>query len=118
MREEAQTHLILNYRPLGLVRATARQLDTDGLTVDTGCILLPPHATVEITLSFREAGRSHVHRLAAEVTTSGSNGTRLRFVDADPETVAVLRDRMVNSPARPPTRFPASTGRGSLLPAI
>lgn len=119
MRDEAQTHLILNYRPLGLVRATASQLDTDGLTVDTGCILLPPHSAVEITLSFRDAGRSHVRRLAAEVTSSGSAGTRLRFIDPDPESVAILRDRILNGVRLPHPRRPfCRTGGHAARPSL
>lgn len=71
-------HVILNYRPLGLVRATAKSVTGRGLTVDTGCILLPNGAEVEITFSFRSAsGRHRVQRLDAVVTRSGPAETRL-----------------------------------------
>lgn len=79
-------NIILNYRPLGLVRATARGLGASGLAVETGCILLPDQAEVEVTFSYRQEGRSCVRRVPARITRSEFGETRLEF-DAEGQAI-------------------------------
>lgn len=93
-----QVHLILNYRPLGLVRATARKLDDGTMVVDTGCILLPPHAELEMTVSYRIGGQNHVHRFAAEVMSARPGETRLRFDTGDQQAAQFVRQLAQRTP--------------------
>ncbi len=86
-----RVHLILNYRPLGLVRATAVTLQEKEMVVDTGCILLPPHAEVEVTCSYCANGQNHVHRLSAEVISVNAGETRLRLIATENEVGKVMR---------------------------
>ncbi|SCZ57262.1 hypothetical protein SAMN03097708_01394 [Thiohalomonas denitrificans] len=81
-------HLILNYRPLGLVRATPKAFSAFGMMVETGCILLPNQVEVDVTLSYRREGRNRVHRVSAWVTRSEPGETCLEF---DTETWAATR---------------------------
>lgn len=84
--------IMLNYQPLGLVRANARDIRPDGMSVDTGRVSLPRNSAVEVSFSFRnEEDRVQVHRLDATVTESGLQGTRLTFRDCSDETRRVLK---------------------------
>ena len=74
------THIMLNYAPLGLVRATTRCVGENGMSVDTGAIALAHDAPVEISYSYRNEDRFVVHRRQAVVSGRSSNGaTTLTF---------------------------------------
>ncbi len=79
LSKNERLHLILNYPPLGLVRATAKIFSASGMAVETGCILLPGQAEVEVTFSYRHEGRNRVHRIPARVTRSEPGETLLEF---------------------------------------
>ncbi|WP_303906323.1 hypothetical protein [Thiohalomonas denitrificans] len=85
-------YLILNYRPLGLVRGTAKSFDAFGMMVETGCILLPSQAEVEVTFSYRREGRNRVHRTPARVTRPEPGETRLEFDTEGQAAVHALLD--------------------------
>ncbi|MCK9532143.1 MAG: hypothetical protein M0R77_16520 [Gammaproteobacteria bacterium] len=82
----------LNYRPLGLVSARARNLRLDGMFVDTGAVTLPHHSEVEVTLSFRKDDRLQVHRLQARVMGRSKYGTNLTFQNCRRETYQALQE--------------------------
>ena len=93
LSENGKLHLILNYRPLGLVRATAQVFGTSGMAVETGCILLPSQAEVEVTFSYRHEGRNRVHRIPARVTRSKPGETHLEFDNEAQAAVHALLGR-------------------------
>jgi hypothetical protein len=88
----------LNYRPLGLVCARARNLRLDGMFVDTGAVTLPRHSEVEITLSFRKDNRLQVHHLHARVMGCSKYGTNLTFQNCRRETYQALQEMIDNQP--------------------
>ncbi len=83
-------HVTLNYGPLGLVRATPRELRPDGMTVDTGIVSLTGQSDVEVTFSFRKDDRTQVHRIGASVAGASPLGAELIFHDNDRETYHAL----------------------------
>lgn len=72
-------YLILNYGPLGLIRATVKDFGASGITVETGCIVLPGRARVDVTFSYSREGSNRVHRIPARVARSKPGETRLEF---------------------------------------
>ncbi len=85
-------HIVLNYRPLGLIRAITRDIRQDGMSVDTGCIQLPNHSEVEVTFSYRKDNKTHVHRIGALVTRCAREGTRLSFRPDDSAAFTALAE--------------------------
>ncbi len=105
--KDGKLHLILNYRPLGLVRATAKTIGDSGMAVETGCIMLPGKAEVEVTFSYRQEGRNRVYRIPARVTRSEPGETRLEF---DREGQAAIRTLLGRSPSVAQQATPAWRG--------
>ena len=107
--ENGKLNIILNYRPLGLVRATARGLGASGLAVETGCILLPGQAEVEVTFSSHQEGHHCVKRVPARITRSESGETRLEFDAEGKATVDSLYGRLFRVPVSPDSRSSCSS---------
>ncbi len=83
--------VMLAYGPLGLVRATARELRLDGMTVDTGAIMLTEQAEVEISFTHKRQNEFVTHRIKAQVTASSRHETRLTFRSYARTTFMVLQ---------------------------
>lgn len=84
--------IMLNYAPLGLVRANARDIRPDGMSVDTGRVSLPRNSPVEVSFSFRnKENRIQIHRFDATVIESDIEGTNLTFHKCSDETRRLLR---------------------------
>lgn len=73
--------VILGYGPLGLVRATTRDIHPDGMIVDTGPVALARNAQVEVHLTLTTAHNKRPQncRLTAQVVDSTGNGACLHF---------------------------------------
>ncbi|MCW8917427.1 MAG: hypothetical protein OQL08_01215 [Gammaproteobacteria bacterium] len=72
--------VVLDYRPLGFVRAVTEHIGRHTMRVNTGAITLNHHAEVEIVLSIPGAQYSEHHRIAAQVSHCGEGGhTTLSF---------------------------------------
>lgn len=97
-------HVMLAYAPLGLVRATARQLRYDGMTIDTGMITLDELAEVELSFSHREHDELVTHRLRARVSASSRGSAVLSFTDYARTTREVLRRLIDGDSAEPAPR--------------
>lgn len=89
-----EIQVMLSYQPLGLVRGDARELQLDGMIVDTGVVSLRRDAEVGVTLAYRKDDELHVHRVAAAVTASSHQGHRLRFLPYDGEVYRALQEMM------------------------
>ncbi|WP_127478106.1 hypothetical protein [Sulfurivermis fontis] len=83
-------HIMLAYAPLGLVRATARQLRYDGMTVDTGMVTLDEQAEVELSFTHRHHDELITHRLRAQVVASSRGTAVLAFTDYARTTREIL----------------------------
>ncbi|MCK5639568.1 MAG: hypothetical protein KAJ19_02180 [Gammaproteobacteria bacterium] len=96
--ENGRINIMLNYGPLGLVRATTHHIHVDGMSIDTGNISLPCHSEVEVTLSFRKGNKLFVHQIDALVTDTSQDKTQLSFTnlqeEAIPELKAVLESKL------------------------
>ncbi|SCZ50833.1 hypothetical protein [Thiohalomonas denitrificans] len=108
LSENKRIHLILNYPPLGLVRATAKLLGASGMAVETGCILLPSQAEVEVTLSYRHEGHNRVHRIPARVTRSEPSETLLEFDIEGQTAIHSLLGQPAPAAAHPTRTAPAT----------
>lgn len=82
---------MLNYGPLGLVRATSRHIHLDGMSVNTGPINLPCYSEVEVTLSFRKGKKLFVHQIDAMVTETSDEETKLSFTNLREESIPELK---------------------------
>ena len=87
-------HVMLNYGPLGLVRAVTRDVRLDGMTVDTGVIRLTRNTDVEVTFSVRRNNRFQVHRVDASVAGAAPGGAQLLFRDYGRDTYELLKEMM------------------------
>jgi hypothetical protein len=82
--------LIINYAPLGLVRALSAEFGTQRILVDTGCISLPNDSEVDIMLCIGCGAPSNYHHIRARVTGSHPDGVILAFEDCDTATTTAL----------------------------
>lgn len=67
-------HVVLNYGPLGIVRAITEHIAHDYMLVNTGTITLNHEAEVEIVLSIPGLEHSVHHRIRAQVSHCGADG--------------------------------------------
>lgn len=82
--------LLLNYGPLGLIRATKPMIWQDSICVDTGCIALNDHSEVEIVLSIRNGDTAKTYRIPATVNGNDEYGVKLQFKDCAKATFEAL----------------------------
>lgn len=82
-------HLTLNYRPIGLVRATVTELLDDYLTIDTGCITLATHSEVDV--GFMSSDR-RFQRFRATVIGSSDDRTLLQIRENPGHSYAELHN--------------------------
>jgi hypothetical protein len=83
--------VVLNYGPLGFVRAITDYIDHGTMRVNTGSITLNHHAEVEIVLSIPGARYNEHHRIAAQVSHCGEGGmSTLSFLGCDEVTRKAL----------------------------
>ncbi len=94
-------HVMLAYAPLGLVRATARQLRHDGMTVDTGMITLDEQAEVELSFSHHQHDQLISHHIRARVSASSRGTAVLTFSDYARSTHEVLRKLLASAAGSP-----------------
>lgn len=87
---ESTVSLMLNYGPLGLIRATRTMIGKNSICVDTGCISLNDHSEVEIVLSIRNATRTRTYRIPATVSGRGEHGITLQFRECNQATREAL----------------------------
>lgn len=84
-------HVMLAYGPLGLVRATAQELQLGGMVVDTGTVTLGEEMEVEVSFTHRRKDEVVTHRISATVTRSFRGGAVLAFRSHARTTLQVLR---------------------------
>lgn len=82
--------LIINYAPLGLVRALRAEFGTQRILVNTGCVTLPNDSEVDIMLCIGRDNPSDYHYIRARVASSHPDGVILAFKDCDSATTRAL----------------------------
>lgn len=88
--KEPTISLMLNYGPLGMIRATQKVISENCIVVDTGRIDLNDHSEVEIVLSIRVGGASKTYRIPATVSGKAEHGVKLLFRECAKATVEAL----------------------------
>jgi len=84
--------VMLAYGPLGLVRATARELHLGGMIVDTGAVTLSEQTEVEVSFTHRHKNEFVTHHISAIVIDVHRGGATLAFRDYARTTLQLLRD--------------------------
>lgn len=95
--------VMVSYGPLGLVRATTRELGYDGMTVDTGNITLGEQAEVEISFTHKLHDEYITHRISGTVSESSPGHARLAFSSYARTTYQALRELIENTVQHPGT---------------
>lgn len=72
-RKPVQVQAIILHRPLGLLRGRVLNVSVDGALVDTGCIILPPQALVDITFALVIDDKQRLYQIEAMVVHQGGN---------------------------------------------
>jgi hypothetical protein len=87
--DPSNINLVLNYAPLGLVRALHVEYGTQKMLVNTGCVTLAEDSEVDVMLSI--GGPSpDFHFIRAKVTGSHPDGVILAFQHCDAATTKAL----------------------------
>ncbi len=81
--------LILNYAPLGLVRALHAEYGTEKILVDTGCVSLANDSEVDIMICIDGTTPAY-HFIRARVSSSHPDGAILIFQNCTAETTRAL----------------------------
>lgn len=83
--------VVLNYGPLGFVRAVTEHIGRNQIQVNTGSITLNHNAEVEIVISIPGMKHSEHHRIAAQVSHCDESGhTILSFRCCGQKTMLAL----------------------------
>lgn len=87
--DQSKISLLLNYAPLGLIRALHAEFGTQRVLVDTGCVTLLDNSEVDILLSI--GGESPAfHFIRARVAGTHPDGFILNFQKCDAATTKAL----------------------------
>ncbi len=69
---------VIHYRGLGLICGHVREITSDGVSIDTGSVIL--HSDTPVEVAFVLPGEPHtLHRLQALIVGMSRNGVELRF---------------------------------------
>lgn len=85
----ANISLILNYAPLGLIRALRAEIGSQRILVDTGCVTLTDDSEVDIMLCIDGVSPAY-HYIRARVAGSHPDGVILAFQKCDSATIEAL----------------------------
>ncbi len=89
--DQSNISLILNYQPLGLVRALRAEFGTQRMLVNTGCVTLADDSEVDILLSIGGGGPTPgYHFIRAKVAGTHPDGVILDFQKCDAATTKAL----------------------------
>ena len=66
IRKPVNLEAVMFYRPVGLMNAKIHDLSLEGLCLDTGRVVLPPNAPVELTFALND-GRLRLYQMDAVV---------------------------------------------------
>lgn len=84
---------VIYYRGLGIICGHIREITPDGMSIDTGSVILHSDTPVEVALV--SPGEPHtLHRLQALIVGMSRNGVELRFHNPIPSMRHALRKIM------------------------
>lgn len=86
----ANVSLVLNYAPLGLIRALRAEFGTQRILVDTGNIMLADDSEVDILLSIGGSEAPEYHHIHARVIGARSDGIILAVEHCESATIEAL----------------------------
>lgn len=90
---------VIHYRGLGLICGRVHEITSDGVSIDTGSVIL--HSDTPVEVAFVLPGEPHtLHRLQALIVGMSRNGVELRFHNLTSSTRHTLHKVMQeNRPA-------------------
>src|SRR3569832_762712 len=91
-RRTVHLNAVIFYRPLGRLRAKVLDGSLEGAFVETGRILLPPQALVEITFALEMVGKPLIHQTEALIVHQQPHGCGLLFKDVRFDAYRAVRD--------------------------
>ncbi len=80
-RTEIKLDVVLHYPPLGLVRATSKDMSLQGMYVQTGRIVLHKNEIVTVAFSYQGEEGKQLIKTDANVVRIGKDGAGLMFRD-------------------------------------
>jgi len=80
-RTPLELNLVIHYAPLGLIRATTKDVSSTGMFIDTGRIILSPEETIELSFSLPSSRDLHTYTVPASVVHSSAQGSGIEFVN-------------------------------------
>lgn len=80
-RTPMQLNLIIHYGPLGLIRATSKDVSAKGMFIETGRIVLSPDETIELTFSYPSTIEGVTYSLPANIVHSSEQGSGIEFIN-------------------------------------
>jgi hypothetical protein len=93
----------LRYDALGILRGRARDLSLEGMFIDTGRVMLPYHAALEINFAMPDGDHRRLHAVPAVVVRTSNGGVGAMFRNIPVDTARALKSVMQRSeaPVRP-----------------
>lgn len=91
-RKPVYLNAVIFHRPLGLLRAKLLDLSLEGARVDTGRIVLPPQALVELTFILEIGASRKVYQMEAVVVHCQRTSSGLMFKDFKLDVFEAIRD--------------------------
>lgn len=81
IRKPINLEVAVYYDGLGILRCLSRNVSLHGMLLDTGVMVLPQNASVDLTIINRAAGLTQLHRVPATVIRVEDRGAGILFQD-------------------------------------
>lgn len=91
-RKLVNVNAIIFHRPLGLLRATVCDVSLKGAFVETGRIVLPRQAVVELSFALETGGKPQLYQTEAAVIYHRHVGCGLFFQDFKIDALQAIHD--------------------------
>lgn len=90
IRKPVSLEVAVYYNGLGILRCLTRNLSLHGMLLDTGAMVIPQNAAVDLTLIHRIAGITRLQRIPATVIRVEDSGAGLIFHDLSLEAYGTV----------------------------
>ncbi len=80
-RTPLEISLMVYFAPVGLIRATSKDVSANGMSIDTGRIALASDETIEVTFVYPVSIEGVSLTLTAHVVYSSDNGSGVEFLN-------------------------------------
>lgn len=81
--------LVIDYAPIGLLRATTLDISEHGMFINTGLIQLAPEEIIELTFNDFTSKQESRRQVSANVIHSNSIGAGIQFIDYSLDSILI-----------------------------